>query len=227
MQNVKIDQSDQSVIQQGNAGTAQIQVMPTVLGTAGGQQMLLHSLQSTIGANGQQQIQVVPIQALGQGGAIIVQPQVQAQPQIVQLPDGQTFIYQPMIPETQAQPQIVNINGNFYQIPAQQPTPAQQAPTATTTIQNQQNTGTSQSQPNQQHQQVVMMTTQPSNQTVTTAPQNDPPQPTTVANLIASSSVSPPPNNSSPAPQATESEEEPLYVNASKSTRILKCLQKL
>lgn len=212
MQNCKIEQQDQSVMQQSNAGqTAQtIQVMPTVLGTAGGQQILLQSLQSAMNAGGQQQYQVVPIQSLGQSGAIIVQPQVQAQPQIVQLPDGQTFIYQPMIPETQAQTQIVNINGNFYQIPAQHATPAQTQPT-TTTIQNQQTTGNQQNQPNQQ---VVMMTQ--NNQTVvTTAPQNDASQ-TSVANLMAASSVSPPPNSSSPSPQV-ESEEEPLYVNASKT----------
>lgn len=211
MQNCKLEQSDQGSMQQSNAGQGAqtIQVMPTVLGTPGGQQILLQSLQSSIGAGGQQQIQVVPIQALGQGGAIIVQPQMQAQPQIVQLPDGQTFIYQPMIPETQAQPQIVNINGNFYQIPAQQAAPAQTAPTATTTIQNQQNTGTAQNQPTQQ---VVMMTSQ--NQA--NASQNDIAPSTSVAGLIASSSVSPPPSTSSPTPQAAESEEEPLYVNASK-----------
>lgn len=215
MQNCKIEQSDQQVIQQGNAGptTQTIQVMPTVLGTAGGQQILLQSLQTAGG--GQQQYQVVPIQALGQSGAIMIQPQVQAQPQIVQLPDGQTFIYQPMIPETQAQPQIVNINGNFYQIPAQQATPAQTAPQATTTIQNQQNTGNSQNQPSQQ---LVMMTT--NNQAVSVAPQNEQQQTTTVTNLMASSSVSPPPSTSSPTPQV-ESEEEPLYVNASKDEKLL------
>lgn len=217
MQNCKIEQQDQSVIQQSNAGsTAQtIQVMPTVLGTAGGQQILLQSLQPTMGAGGQQQFQVVPIQSLGQSGAIIVQPQVQAQPQIVQLPDGQTFIYQPMIPETQAQPQIVNINGNFYQIPAQQAAPAQTQPTATT-IQNQQTTGNTQNQPSQQ---IVMQMTGNS-QTVSAAPQVNETSAQSVTNLIASSSVSPPPSTSSPAPQA-ESEEEPLYVNASEFIQLI------
>lgn len=43
--------------------------------------------------------------------------------QIVQLPDGQTFLYQPMAmdPLTASQPQIININGNLIQIPAQNP----------------------------------------------------------------------------------------------------------
>lgn len=221
MQNCKIEQ-DQPGLQQANpTPTAQtIQVMPTVLGTAGGQQILLQSLQPTMGGGGQQQFQVVPIQSLGQSGAIIVQPQVQAQPQIVQLPDGQTFIYQPMIPETPAQPQIVNINGNFYQIPAQPATPAQTQPT--TTIQNQQTTGTTQNQPT--NQQVIMMTAGNSQTVNAAAPQQNEPTiaaQTSVTNLIASASVSPPPNTSSPAPQA-ESEEEPLYVNASKLK--LKCL---
>lgn len=222
MQNCKIEQNDQQVIQQGNAGTAtQLQVMPTVLGhTASGQQILLQSLQQNIGANGQQSIQVVPIHGLGhhQGGTIIVQqqPQVQQpQPQIVQLPDGQFYISQPILPETQAQTQIVNINGNYYQIPTQQ---HQQAAPAQTTSQN---TATLQGSPasnvqatqNSSNQQVVMMTT--SAPTVSSPVQNDPQG--NVTNLINtnSSSISPPPNSSSPTP-AVESEEEPLYVNASK-----------
>jgi nuclear transcription factor Y alpha len=206
MQNIKMEPNEQTtqVVNQQNGGTA-IQVMPTVLGTANGQQILLQSLQQTLGGNGQQSIQVVPIQALGNGGTIIVQPQVQhqPQPQIVQLPDGQTFIYQPMIAETQAQPQIVNINGNFYQIPTQQAAPAQ------TSIQSSP-ANTSQNQPNQQVSQVVMMTTNPSTQQPTVETQN------TVSNIINTSATSPtiPPNTSSPAP-LVESEEEPLYVNAS------------
>lgn len=46
--------------------------------------------------------------------------------QIVQLPDGQTFLYQPMAmdPLTASQPQIININGNLIQIPAQNPAAA-------------------------------------------------------------------------------------------------------
>lgn len=222
MQNCKIEQNEQQTIQQNNAGTAaQIQVMPTVLGhTASGQQILLQSLQQNIGANGQQSIQVVPIHGLGhhQGGTIIVQqqPQVQQpQPQIVQLPDGQFYISQPILPETQAQTQIVNINGNFYQIPTQhqQAAPSQTASQNTATLQGSPASNVQATQNASQTQQVVMMTT--SAPSVSSPVQND--SQGNVTNLIGtnSSSVSPPPNSSSPTP-AAESEEEPLYVNASK-----------
>lgn len=222
MQNCKIEQNEQQTIQQQNNATTaqQIQVMPTVLGhTASGQQILLQSLQQNIGANGQQQIQVVPIHGLGhhQGGTIIVQqqPQVQQpQPQIVQLPDGQFYISQPILPETQAQTQIVNINGNFYQIPTQhQQAPAQNTSQNTATLQGSPASNVQATQNPSQNQQVVMMTT--SAPTVSSPVQND--SQGNVTNLIGtnSSSVSPPPNSSSPTP-AAESEEEPLYVNASK-----------
>lgn len=203
MQNVKMEVNEQQTTQQ-NSGTA-IQVMPTVLGTANGQQILLQSLQQTLGGNGQQAIQVVPIQALGQGGTIIVQPQAQApQPQIVQLPDGQTFIYQPMIPETQAQPQIVNINGNFFQIPAQQST-------QTASIQSSP-ANPSQNQQSQQVNQVVMMTT--SQQQPASTTQNE--TQNAVTNIMNTAGASPPPPSSSSPTPLVESEEEPLYVNASK-----------
>lgn len=201
------DHQQQQQAQQ-NSGTS-IQVMPTVLGTANGQQIFLQSLQQTLGAgNGQQQsIQVLPIQAINQGGTtLIVQPQVQPQPQIVQLADGQTFIYQPMIPET-AQPQIVNINGNFYQIPAQQPQ-ATQASIQSSPAQ------TTQNQPTQQ---VVMMASTPNVTTNKPEPQN--PVSVPISNITINPSVdpSPPPSTSTASPVPTvESEEEPLYVNASK-----------
>lgn len=184
--------------------TGAIQVMPTVLGN--GQQIILQSLQQQLNANGQQQIQVVPIIQGAQGTSYIVQPQVQSQPQIVQLPDGQTFFYhQPMMTDAQqAQPQIVNINGNFFQIPAQQ-TVTQAA------IQSQQNTATS---PGQQTQQVVMI---PSASTETQIQQS-----ANVNNFNTNSATSPPPqasSSSTPTPPV-ESEEEPLYVNASKLKRI-------
>lgn len=41
--------------------------------------------------------------------------------QLLQLPDGQTFLYQPMQTvgdSMQAQPQIININGNLIQLPS-------------------------------------------------------------------------------------------------------------
>jgi hypothetical protein len=195
MQNCKMEANEQQ--QTG------IQVMPTVLGN--GQQIILQSLQQQLNAaNGQQQMQLVPIIQGSQGTSYIVQPQ-QSQPQIVQLPDGQTFIYhQPMaMPDTQqSQPQIVNINGNFFQIPAQQT--VQQA-----AIQ-QQTTPTSPQQ--QQTQQVVMI------------PQQAPAEPqiqqtaTNLSSFNTNNAPSPPPQPSTsntPTPTPVESEEEPLYVNAS------------
>lgn len=196
MQNCKMEQNDQQ--QQ----TGSIQVMPTaVLGN--GQQIILQSLQQQLNASGQQ-LQVVPIIQGGQQTSYIVQPQA-PQPQIVQLPDGQTFIYhQPVMTDNQqSQPQIVNINGNFFQIPAQQTVAASAA------MQNQTATVQSPAQPTQQ---VVMIpSTQPDNQ----IQQNT----TNVNNFNTNNAASPPPQpstSSTPTP-AAESEEEPLYVNASKS----------
>lgn len=196
MQNCKMESNEQ---QQQTTG---IQVMPTVLGN--GQQIILQSLQQQLNAaNGQQQMQLVPIIQGSQGTSYIVQPQA-SQPQILQLPDGQTFIYhQPMAMQDaqQAQPQIVNINGNFFQIPAQQT--VQQA-----AIQQQQSTPTSP----QQTQQVVMIpqaAAEPQIQQTAS----------TVSNFSTSSGPSPPPQPSTsntPTPTPVESEEEPLYVNASK-----------
>lgn len=183
---------------QQNSGA--IQVMPSVLGN--GQQIILQSLQQQLNGNGQQSIQVLPIIQGGQGTSYIVQPQA-SQPQIVQLPDGQTFIYhQPvqMADAQQSQPQIVNINGNFFQIPAQQTVTA-------ATMQSQANAATS---PVQQTQQVVMIPQAPSEQLQQTV--------SNVNSFNTSNSGSPPPQpstSSTPTPQA-ESEEEPLYVNASK-----------
>lgn len=175
--------------------------MPTaVLGN--GQQIILQSLQQQLNSNGQQQIQVVPIIQGAQGTSYIVQPQA-PQPQIVQLPDGQTFIYhQPMMTEAQqAQPQIVNINGNFFQIPAQQ----------TVASAAMQNPPTNTTSPTQQTQQVVMIPSTPAEPQI---------QQTSTANSFnTNTATSPPPQASSsntPTPTPVESEEEPLYVNASK-----------
>lgn len=194
-----MEPNDNSSVQQATSG---IQVMPTVLGN--GQQIILQSLQQQLNAsNGQQQMQLVPIIQGSQGTSYIVQPQA-SQPQIVQLPDGQTFIYhQPitMNDNQQSQPQIVNINGNFFQIPAQQT--VQQASIQT------QPTQTSPQQ--QQTQQVVMIpqAAEPQIQQTTTA----------MNSFTTASAPSPPPHPSTsntPTPTPVESEEEPLYVNASK-----------
>jgi len=178
--------------------------MPTaVLGN--GQQIILQSLQQQLNANGQQ-LQVVPILQGSQGTSYIVQPQA-SQPQIVQLPDGQTFIYhQPCAMQEQAQPQIVNINGNYFQIPAQQQV-------TTASIQNQTNQATSPAQQTQQ--QVVMI---PSPQAETQIQQNT----STLNSFNTNNATSPPPQAStSSTPTPVESEEEPLYVNAKQYKRIL------
>lgn len=185
--------------------TGAIQMMPTTTVLGNGQQIILQSLQQQLNANGQQSIQVVPIIQGGQGTSYIVQPQA-SQPQIVQLPDGQTFIYhQPMaMPEQQAQPQIVNINGNFFQIPAQQTV-------ASALQQSQANAATS--PPQQTQQQVVMI---PQAQAEPQIQQNT----SNVNSFNTNNATSPPPQPSTsntPTPTPVESEEEPLYVNASES----------
>ncbi|CRK92709.1 CLUMA_CG006335, isoform A [Clunio marinus] len=202
MQNCKLEQNDQQ--------TGAIQVMPTaVLGN--GQQIILQSLQQQLNGNGQQQIQVLPIIQGGQGASYIVQPQA-SQPQLVQLPDGQTFIYHqpvPMQDTQQTQPQIVNINGNFFQIPAQQTI----SPAA---IQSPTSTATSPSQQSQQH--VVMI---PSASAETQIQQTNSQN---VNNFNSSNSASPPlqaSTSNTPTPTPVESEEEPLYVNAKQYKRIL------
>lgn len=187
--------------------TGAIQMMPTTTVLGNGQQIILQSLQQQLNANGQQSIQVVPIIQGGQGTSYIVQPQA-SQPQIVQLPDGQTFIYhQPMaMPEQQAQPQIVNINGNFFQIPAQQTV-------ASALQQSQANAATS--PPQQTQQQVVMI---PQAQAEPQIQQNT----SNVNSFNTNNATSPPPQPSTsntPTPTPVESEEEPLYVNASESEK--------
>lgn len=176
-----------------------------VINQGNGQPMLLQSLQQQLG---QQTLQVVPIQALQQpGGAIIVPQQNHPQPQIVQLPDGQTFIYQPVsMPDASNQAQIVNINGNLFQIPAQQQQNTQQ------TLQNVQTVQAG----NQGQAQVMMIP----NSSATPDAQN-------ISSFVTS--TTPPPGSSigltstsvtTSAP--VESEEEPLYVNAKQYKRILK-----
>jgi nuclear transcription factor Y alpha len=207
--------------------TSGIQVVPinqTVL--SGNQQLILQSLQQqlTANSNAQQTLQVFPIQALQQGGgqAVIVQPQNQ-QPQLVQLPDGQTFYYSSPAQAQQQEvvqqaPQIVNINGNYFQI---------QTPTQHTQQGTQQATQTIHTSPQTQQtsQQIVVIpsaqamqemsqvTSQPNvSNFVTVGQSSTSPPPTTIA-------AAQPQQSNSPSP---ESEEEPLYVNAKQYKRILK-----
>lgn len=206
----KVEQNEQQTVQ----------VMPMV---GNGQQIILQSIQQQLNANGQQQIQVLPI--LQGGQSFIVQPQA-SQPQLVQLPDGQTFIYHQPIslaaPSNEAQqqqavpqPQIVNINGNFYQIPAQQTVTAQ--PTIQTTT----NAATSppQAQQQPQTQQVVMIPTPATENQITQQSNN-----VNTSNFTSDNIPSPPPQTSSSPTPTAESEEEPLYVNASKLLCCMHCI---
>ncbi|XP_028141573.1 nuclear transcription factor Y subunit alpha isoform X2 [Diabrotica virgifera virgifera] len=120
--------ADGQVVLQPIQGVApgQVQVMQMntgqVIQGANGQQIMVHAvpsngqLQVAGGAQGLQQIQVVPVSSLQQGH-VVVQPQ--QQPQLVQTSDGQTFIYHPMTIEggiQQTAPTVLNINGNLVQI---------------------------------------------------------------------------------------------------------------
>lgn len=92
----------QVVMQTVNPQQVQVMQMNTgqVIQGANGQQIMVHTvpqngqIQVAQGAQGLQQIQVVPVSSLQTAqGQVLVQPQ---QAQIVQTADGQTFIYQPV-----------------------------------------------------------------------------------------------------------------------------------
>lgn len=173
-----------------------------------------------------QQIQVLPINQamLGGGGqSILVQsmpqqslqslmqpnPQTQPMAQILQLPDGQTFLYQPMQTLTDTmpnQPQILNINGNLIQIPSQT------AGTLTT---------------NGGNQPVMMLsanntTTNTDGSGLTTIVPNASTIVNNNAALIAAAPQQTPTNNVTNEEANVDAEEEPLYVNAKQYKRILK-----
>lgn len=175
-----------------NASTTnggQIQVL-----NSNGQQILLQSLQQQLGNNQQQALQVVPLTSLHQGGLVVQPTATQQQPQILQFPDGQTFLYQPVAMDQlgNTQAQILNINGNLVQIPAQtgQPQLMMMAATNTDNQINPMNTATTQQ--------------------------------FTSANLLTPGTATTIPQIVGTAATANESEEEPLYVNAKQYKRILK-----
>lgn len=172
-----------------------------------------------------QQIQVLPLNQamLGGGGqSILVQsmpqqsiqtlmqsnPQTQPMAQILQLPDGQTFLYQPMQTLSDpmpSQPQILNINGNLIQIPSQ---------TAGTLT-------------NGGAQPMMMLST---NNTATSPDgsglaQIVPNTQSLVGNnaaLIAAAPQQTPTATMTSEEANVDAEEEPLYVNAKQYKRILK-----
>lgn len=181
--------TDQAHVAQVAAGQGQIQVVP-VLQNSNGQLIL--------GQQPQQQA-VLPLQT----SSLMLQPTAAAtQPvQLVQLADGQTFIYQPMAMAdqlTSQTPQIININGQLLQINAQ----ANQALSAS-------------AQP-----QIIVV---PQAQQTATAPSITTSTPT-AAPVVTESDNTANLQGTVPAgpvsPQA-EPEEEPLYVNAKQYKRIL------
>lgn len=189
------------------------------------------------GTNGQQQIQVVSMNSMlsNAGQPIFVQsmPQqttalqtISAQPmaQILQLPDGQTFLYQPMQTMSDSlptQPQIININGNLIQIPGTTPT------------------ATAQSMGGQQGPMMMLATAATANTTpnntggiATLLPTNTATNMLGGANLgttndtvfsanaVAAAAAA---NTTTSADDVNiDAEEEPLYVNAKQYKRILK-----
>ncbi|KAK6625697.1 hypothetical protein RUM43_005996 [Polyplax serrata] len=131
-----------AVMQTGTGQVQLVQVNPTsqvqqVIQGANGQQIVVHTVPQATNqiqvtpTSGQ--IQVVPVQSLQTAAPqqIVFQPQ-QAQPQIIQTADGQTYIYQPTTIENTVQPTVLNINGNLVQIT---PTPANSAGAVTTGVQ--------------------------------------------------------------------------------------------
>lgn len=205
-------------------GTTQNDVQHAVSGT-NGQQIQVVSMNSmpTISNTGQPiLVQSVPQQSL----QTIVQQAAQAQPmaQILQLPDGQTFLYQPMQTMGESlpsQPQIININGNLIQIPGTTP-----AATA-----NQQMNG-------QQGPMMMLATAATANSTPNNAGGISTILPTNATtNIMAGTNLSTANdtvfntnNTTSTANTNTttaddvniDAEEEPLYVNAKQYKRILK-----
>ncbi|XP_071862529.1 nuclear factor Y-box A isoform X3 [Bombus fervidus] len=116
----------QAVVVGSAGGTVQVVQMGQ-----GGQAMMLPQAIQMAAPNGQ--IQVVPVSSLTSTGQQIVIQQPQT-PQIIQTPDGQTYIYQPVQLEgqvQQAQPTVININGNLMQIAGATSQPATTAATTT------------------------------------------------------------------------------------------------
>lgn len=196
-------QQQQQIRQLNQAGqAAQLQVIPVMQN--GASQLILGQQVH----QGQQQL--IPIQ----GGQLMLQsaPQQTAQPmQLVQLPDGQTFLYQPALSvdanqttsANTAQPQIININGQLIQIPSggsQNLANAQPqiivVPQSATNSVNASNVTQSATAATNTATQPIVETTQ---------------QTTNVATVTTSAD-----EESKP-----EAEEEPLYVNAKQYKRIL------
>lgn len=194
----------------------QIQVLPMGLSN-GGPPILVQSMGQQLQSGGQV---VAPT-------SLIMQPathQTQPMAQLVQLPDGQTFLYQPMQMSDslgQQQSQIININGNLIQIPAQNTqnqiqTQSQPVMMLSTTTNPDGSVGlvhtTSGAGGGGTPQMTVVTQTQPQFSAMTTAS-----APQIMSNITTS-----PVAATTVAAAAAEPEEEPLYVNAKQYKRILK-----
>lgn len=199
-----------------------------------GQNDVQHAVSGTNG----QQIQVLPMNSMlsntnqpilvsslpQQSLQTIVQQAAQAQPmaQILQLPDGQTFLYQPMQTMSESmstQPQILNINGNFIQIPATTPT-----------------VSTAQTINGQQAPMMMLATAAASNAAHNNATGITAILPTNTTTMLTGSNLSTSHdgilsnnnmttgiNSNTIADDVNiDTEEEPLYVNAKQYKRILK-----
>ncbi|XP_049697331.1 nuclear transcription factor Y subunit alpha isoform X3 [Helicoverpa armigera] len=138
MEHAQIQGSDGAQVMTINGQQLQVLQMnnsaPHMIQGPNGQQIVVHAVPASAPAiqigtpqiqvvatpNGQQlqQLQVVPISSIQAGGNI--QPM-----QLVQTPDGQTFIYQPVAASAQPtidqhqiihQPTMINLNGNLVQV---------------------------------------------------------------------------------------------------------------
>lgn len=178
-------------------------------------------------ASSGQQILVQPMQQ--QSLQTLMQPTQQAHPmaQILQLPDGQTFLYQPMQTigdHMSSQPQIININGNLIQIPAQQTTNATSNANGVTgqmmmlTSAAPSNVAIASDSGNI----AGIVPTNATNTTILGAPNNNAGQ--TVFTTVSNQAVAGAANVSTPNNDDVniDFDEEPLYVNAKQYKRILK-----
>lgn len=162
----------------------------------------------------------------------LMQPAQQAQPmaQILQLPDGQTFLYQPMQTlgdHMTTQPQIININGSLIQIPAQ----TTQTATATATNANgvtgpmmmlTSAPATNTAITNDGTNLATIMPTNVANASILGSPANSAGQ--TVFTTVSQQTPAGVTSASTPTSDDVniDFDEEPLYVNAKQYKRILK-----
>ncbi|XP_037303448.1 nuclear transcription factor Y subunit alpha [Manduca sexta] len=129
MEHAQLQSSDGTQVITINGQQLQVVQMnnsPHMIQGPNGQQIMVHTIPSTAPTiqvatpNGQQlqQLQVLPISGI-QGASNNIQPM-----QLVQTPDGQTFLYQPAantqptIDQHQIlhQPAVINLNGNLVQV---------------------------------------------------------------------------------------------------------------